>query len=100
MPIKNNGIEESIVVPAKSLMELSRLIDDEDESMTVYVDNNFVMVDLFHTKIVTRLIAESYISYSKSFLPHSTPKSLSIKRFLKTQSTVFHSSIETPNAIA
>lgn len=65
MPIKNNGIEESIVVPAKSLMELSRLIDDEDESMTVYVDNNFVMVDLFHTKIVTRLIAESYISYSK-----------------------------------
>lgn len=65
MPIKNNGLVESIVVPAKSMMELSRLIDDEDESMTVYVDKNYVMVDLFHTKIVTRLIAESYISYSK-----------------------------------
>lgn len=65
MPIQNNGITESIVVPAKSMIELSRLIDDEDESMTVFVDNNFVMVDLFHTKIVTRLIAENYISYSK-----------------------------------
>lgn len=47
------------------MMELSRLIDEEEESMTVYVDKNYVMVDLFHTKIVTRLIAESYISYSK-----------------------------------
>ena len=65
MPIKNNGIVDSIVVPAKSMMELSRLIDDEDETMTVYVDKNYIMVDLFHTKIVTRLIAENYISYSK-----------------------------------
>lgn len=65
MPIKNNGIIDTIVVPAKSMMELSRLIDDDEESMAVYVDNNYVMVDLFHTKIVTRLIAETYISYSK-----------------------------------
>lgn len=63
--IKNNGVIDSIVVPAKSMMELSRLIDDEDESMTVFVDKNYIMVDLFHTKIVTRLIAESYISYAK-----------------------------------
>lgn len=63
--IKNNGVIDSIVVPAKSMMELSRLIDDEDESMTIFVDKNYIMVDLFHTKIVTRLIAESYISYAK-----------------------------------
>ena len=34
VPIVNNGIIETIVIPAKSMMELSRLIDDEDESMT------------------------------------------------------------------
>ena len=34
--------------------------------MTVYVDKNYVMVDdELKTKVVTRLIAESYISYSK-----------------------------------
>ena len=66
VPIVNNGIIETIVIPAKSMMELSRLIDDEDESMTVYVDRNYVMVDdELKTNVVTRLIAESYISYSK-----------------------------------
>ena len=66
VPIVNNGIIETIVIPAKSMMELSRLIDDEDESMTGYVDRNYVMVDdELKTKVVTRLIAESYISYSK-----------------------------------
>ena len=66
VPIVNNGIIETVVIPAKSMMELSRLIDDEDESMTVYVDRNYVMVDdELKTKVVTRLIAESYISYSK-----------------------------------
>lgn len=66
VPIVNNGIIETIVIPAKSMMELSRLIDDEDESMTVYVDRNYVMVDdELKTKVVTRLIAESYIGYSK-----------------------------------
>lgn len=66
VPIVNNGIIETIVIPAKSMMELSRLIEDEDESMTVYVDRNYVMVDdELKTKVVTRLIAESYISYSK-----------------------------------
>lgn len=63
--IKNNGLDGKIVVPAKSMMELSRLIDDEDESMSVYVEKNYIMVDLFHTKIVTRLISEEYINYEK-----------------------------------
>ncbi len=63
--IKNNGFDGKVVVPAKSMNELSRLIDDEDETMTVYVENNYLMVDLFHTKIVTRLIAEEYINYEK-----------------------------------
>ena len=65
-PIVNKGIIETIVIPAKSMMELSRLIDDDEDSMTVYVDRNYVMVDdELKTKIVTRLISESYISYSK-----------------------------------
>lgn len=63
--IKNNGIEDKIVVPSKSMNELSRLIDDGEEAITVYVEKNYVMVDLFHTKIVTRLISEDYINYEK-----------------------------------
>ena len=63
--IKNNGVTENIVVPAKSLLELGKLMDDEDESVSVYVEKNSIMVDLFHTKLVSRLIAETYMSYEK-----------------------------------
>jgi len=65
MPIRKNGIEGKIVIPAKSLSEISRLIDNEEEEMTVYVEKNFIMADLRHTKVVSRLIAEDYIQYDK-----------------------------------
>ena len=65
MPIQNNGIIDKIVVPAKSMNELSSLLDDENETLTVYVDRSYIMVDLFHTKMVSRLIAEDYINYEK-----------------------------------
>ena len=63
--IKNNGIVDKIVVPSKSMNELARLIDEGEETITVYVEKNYIMVDLFHTKIVTRLISEEYINYEK-----------------------------------
>lgn len=63
--IQNNGIIEKIVVPAKSMAELNRLVDDGEETVAVYIEKNYIMVDLFHTKIVTRLISEDYINYEK-----------------------------------
>lgn len=63
--IQNNGIVEKIVVPAKSMNELNRLVDDGEETVAVYIEKNYIMVDLFHTKIVTRLISEDYINYEK-----------------------------------
>ncbi len=61
--IKNNGVLKKILVPSKSMTELSRLIEDGEETITVYVEKSYIMVDLFHTKIVTRLISEEYINY-------------------------------------
>ncbi len=63
--IQNNGITEKIVVPAKTMNEIARLLDDGDEAITVYIEKNYIMVDLFHTKIVSRLISEEYINYEK-----------------------------------
>ncbi len=63
--VKNNGVIDKIVVPSKSMNELSRLIDDGEEAITIYVDKSYIMVDLFHTKLVSRLIGEEYINYEK-----------------------------------
>jgi len=64
-PIKNNGIITKINVPSKSINEISKLIDDGEETVTIYIDEKYIMVDLFHTKIVTRLIAEEFINYER-----------------------------------
>lgn len=63
--IQNAGVIKKIVVPAKSMGEVARLIDDGEETVKVYVEDNYMMIDLFHTKIVTRLISEEYINYEK-----------------------------------
>ncbi|MBD5092127.1 MAG: DNA polymerase III subunit beta [Clostridiales bacterium] len=63
--VKNNGVTNKIIIPTKSISELSKLIDDDDETVTIYVEKNYVMVDLFHTKLVTRLISEDFLSYEK-----------------------------------
>ena len=69
-PVKNNGVVNKIIIPTKSITELSRLIDDGEETVTVYVERNYVMVDLFHTKIVTRLIGEEFLNYEKIIPPN------------------------------
>ena len=82
MPIQNNGIIDKIVVPAKSMNELSALLDDENETLTVYIDKSYIMIDLFHTKMVSRLIAEDYINYEK-IIPNvfSTEVTIDKKQF-------------------
>lgn len=63
--IKNNGVVDKIVVPSKTMNELGKLVDDGEDMITVYVEKNYIMVDMFHTKIVSRLISEEYIGYEK-----------------------------------
>ncbi len=63
--VKDNNIERKIVIPVRSLNEASRLMDDEDEDIKIQIEKNFMMIDLFHTKIVTSMIAEDYINYER-----------------------------------
>ncbi|MEG1662588.1 MAG: DNA polymerase III subunit beta [Clostridia bacterium] len=63
--VKSNGAIGKIVVPAKSMMEISRLLDDDEETMSVCLEDKYVKIDLFHTKIVSRIISEEYINYNR-----------------------------------
>lgn len=62
------NITKSIVVPAKSLSELSKLIDDSDDIINIYIDNYTIMVDLGDTKVTSRLLEGDYINY-KQIIP-------------------------------
>lgn len=62
------NIEKSIVVPARSLSELSKLMDDSDEIINIYVDEYTIMADLGDTKVTSRLLEGDYINY-KQIIP-------------------------------
>ena len=62
------NIEKSIVVPARSLSELSKLMDDSDEIINIYVDEYTIMTDLGDTKVTSRLLEGDYINY-KQIIP-------------------------------
>lgn len=63
-----SSIAKSIVVPARSLSELGKLIEDSDEVINIYIDNYTMMVDLGDTKVTSRLLEGDYINY-KQIIP-------------------------------
>lgn len=60
-----SNVETSCIVPDKSLREIAKLLDDTDETINVYVQKNFLMVDLGDTKIITRLLEGEFLNYSQ-----------------------------------
>ena len=63
-----SNIKKSIVVPARSLSEISKLIDDSDEMINIYIDTYTIMIDLGDTKVTSRLLEGDYINY-KQIIP-------------------------------
>lgn len=57
------------IVPARSLSEISKLLEDDEEIIKVYVQKNYLMVDVNSTKIITRLLEGDFINY-KQIIPN------------------------------
>ena len=67
-PLEQKAEKMSVIVPARSLNELNKFLDDSDDIIHVKVENNFLMVDLEHTMIMTRLLSGDFINY-KQIIP-------------------------------
>ena len=63
--ITYSNTETSCIVPDKSLREISKILDDSDEQINVYVNKNFLMVDQGDTKIITRLLEGEFLNYKQ-----------------------------------
>ncbi len=61
----NSPVEasKSVIVPVKSLNEFARVIDDRDEKLNIVLSDSHAMIDLGHTRLVTRLIDMKFIKY-------------------------------------
>ena len=53
------------IVPARALVEITRLIEKEEDYVTVVIQDNSLMIDVDNTVFTTRLLEGEYIDYKK-----------------------------------
>lgn len=60
-----SNIKSSCIVPDKSFREIAKLLDDSDDVINIYIQKNFLMVDLGDTKVITRLLEGEFLAYKQ-----------------------------------
>src|SRR5574344_751654 len=73
--------ESSIIVPARSLAEISKLLENGDGNIRVLIQRNYLMVILNGTKIVTRCLGskDDFINY-KQIIPTNFASTLTVPK--------------------
>lgn len=69
-PILSTTASTSIVVPVRAIMEISRLVTDNEGELRFNLHKNFLMVRQDATTITTRLIDSEFINYRQIIPQH------------------------------
>ena len=64
-PIISSTINGGVIIPARSLAEIAKLLDDSDEVVNVYIDNKYLMVDIGDTKVISRTLEGEFLNYKQ-----------------------------------
>ena len=80
-PIVASSAESSIIVPARSLAEMSKLLDGKEETIRVLIERNYMMIMASGTKIVTRCLGnkDDFINY-KQIIPAGFASTVTVPR--------------------
>lgn len=65
--IKNSANIEKVIIPGSSLNEISKILNDSTDEISVYLTNRHALFDLGHCIIVTRLIEGEFLNYNLNF---------------------------------
>lgn len=74
-----SGAAKNAVIPARGLLEISRILDDSDEMINMVFSATHVMIDMGHTRIITRLMDGEFIRY-RQILPDSHTTHVRVNR--------------------
>lgn len=66
--LRANNVDKNVVVPVRGLLEISRMLDDSDDPIEIVFSQTHMMLDMGHTRIMTRLMDGEFIRY-KQILP-------------------------------
>ena len=72
-PLEKPLSEKSMTIPAKSIVEIARMMDETEQKAVLTFTRTHVKVDIGHTVLIARLLDGDYIKY-RQFFPkeHST----------------------------
>jgi len=68
MPLKTPVSERNVVIPGKSMAEISRMMDETEDDVELTFTKTHVCVNIKHSRLVARLLDGDYIKY-KQILP-------------------------------
>lgn len=82
-----------VIIPGKTLSEVSKIIDDDDKQISIIVSDRHVLFDLGYTRIISRVLEGEYINY-KQIIPEG------YKTRVKADTKILESSIDRASLIA
>lgn len=91
MPI-DSDIDTSFIVPAKSLNEFSKILDDSDDNVEIIISDKNICFNYNGVKFVSRLLEGEYIPYEK-IIPTE------FKTIVKVRSAEFERAVERASLI-
>ncbi|MBD7916122.1 DNA polymerase III subunit beta [Clostridium sp. Sa3CUN1] len=75
----DNDSNIEVVIPGKTLNEVSRILEDVSEIVKITFTNNHILFNLSNTKIISRLLDGKFVNYS-SLLPQEHKISIDVKK--------------------
>lgn len=78
-PIEKTTAMMSAVVPARCITEIARLLEDSTDPVKISIQKNYMLVDLIHTKITSRLLDGDFINY-KQIIPGSFEATVTVPK--------------------
>jgi len=83
--LSENTVNTSIIIPGKSLSEISRILEDEELDLCINVGDKHVHFDLGDTQIISRLLEGEFVNY-KQIIPQEYKTRVKVDRLLLQQS--------------
>lgn len=75
----DTDIEVEVVIPGKTLNEVSKILEDSETDVEITFTNNHILFNLNKTKIISRLLEGKFVNY-RSLLPQEHKITITVKK--------------------
>ncbi len=77
--VETSSGDARLIVPARTLSEIAKLLNDPEESVTVHLQKNSVMIEVEGTTIISRLLEGEFIRYEQ-IIPNEFTSQITVQR--------------------